>query len=200
MNLLLDPNVAYVILVIGFVLGVLALFTPGTGILEIGVLFAIVLAGYAVIELPINLWALILLVVGVVPFLVALRRYKHWVYLIPAILSIVIGSIFLFKLESGAPAINPFLAAFMSVIAVVLLWFIARKGIEALKMRPSQDLGVLIGQTGIARSDIRTSGSVYVGGEEWSARSEKLIREGQLARVVDREGLVLLVEPVKEEK
>ena len=67
MNLLLDPNVAYVILVVGFVLGVLALFTPGTGILEIGALFAIFLAGYAVYSLPINLWALILLVVGVIP-------------------------------------------------------------------------------------------------------------------------------------
>lgn len=200
MNLLLDPNVAYVILVIGFVLGVLALFTPGTGILEIGVLFAIVLAGYAVIELPINLWALILLVVGVVPFLIAVRRYKHWLYLIPAIVSIVVGSIFLFKLESGAPAINPFLAVFMSIIAVGLLWFVARKGIEALKLRPSQDLSVLIGKTGIARSDIRLSGSIYVGGEEWTARSEKLIREGQTAKVVAREGLVLVVEPAKEDK
>ncbi|HNR01426.1 MAG TPA: NfeD family protein [Anaerolineaceae bacterium] len=200
MNLLLDPNVAYVILVIGFVLGVLALFTPGTGILEIGVLFAIVLAGYAVLELPINIWALILLVVGVVPFLIAVRKFKHWLYLIPAIISIVVGSIFLFKLESGAPAINPFLAVFMSIIAVVLLWFIARKGIEALKLRPAQDLGVLIGQTGIARSDIRSSGSIYVGGEEWTARSDKLIREGQSARVINREGLVLVVEPVKEEK
>ncbi len=200
MNLLLDPNVAYVILVIGFVIGVLALFTPGTGILEIGVLFAIVLAGYAVIELPINLWALILLVVGVVPFLIAVRKYKHWLYLVPAIISIVVGSIFLFKLESGAPAINPFLAVFMSVIAIVMLWFIARKGIEALKLRPSQDLGVLVGQTGVARSDIRLSGSVYVGGEEWTARSDKLIREGQPARVVGREGLVLVVEPVKDDK
>ncbi|HRS74550.1 MAG TPA: NfeD family protein [Anaerolineaceae bacterium] len=200
MNLLLDPNVAYVILVIGFVLGVLALFTPGTGILEVGVLFAIVLAGYAVIKLPINLWALILLMVGVVPFLIAVRKYKHWLYLIPAIASIVVGSIFLFKLESGAPAIDPFLAVFMSVVAIVLLWFVARKGIEAMKLRPSQDLGALIGQVGVARSDIRTSGSIYVGGEEWTARSDKPIREGQYARVIGRDGLVLVVEPAKEEK
>jgi len=41
MDLLLDPNVAYMILVVGFVLGVLALFTPGTGFLEVGVLLAI---------------------------------------------------------------------------------------------------------------------------------------------------------------
>jgi membrane-bound serine protease (ClpP class) len=195
MDLLLDPNVAYMILVVGFVLGVLALFTPGTGFLEAGILFAILLAGYAIIRQPINLWALILLAVGVIPFLIALRRYKQWYYLVPAILSIVVGSIFLFRTESGSPAINPALASLMSVITVVMLWLIGRKGLEALTLQPSQDLTALIGQTGIARSDIRQSGTIYVAGEEWTARSEKLIREGRAARVVAREGLVLMVEP-----
>ncbi len=195
MDLLLDPNVAYMILVVGFVLGVLALFTPGTGFLEAGVLFAILLAGYAIIRQPINLWALILLAVGVIPFLIAMRKYKQWYYLLPAIGSIVVGSVFLFRTETGTPAINPVLASLMSVIAVVLLWIIGRKGIEALNLQPAQDLSAIIGKMGIARSDIRQSGTVYVAGEEWTAHSEKLIREGRPARVIAREGLVLLVEP-----
>lgn len=196
MSLLLDPNIAYMILVVGFVLGLLALFTPGTGFLEVGVLVAILLAGYAIIQQPINLWALILLAVGVIPFLIALRKYKHWHYLLPAIISIVIGSVFLFRSETGGPAINPVLASLMSVIAVVLLWIIGRKGIEALNLQPSQDLAALIDQTGVARSDIHQSGTIYAAGEEWTARSEKIIREGQVVKVVGREGLVLLVEPV----
>lgn len=199
MDLLLDPNIAYMILVVGFVLGVLALFTPGTGFLEVGVLLAIMLAGYAIIRQPINLWALILLAVGVIPFLIALRKFKQWMYLVPAIVSIVVGSVFLFRTETGSPAINPVLATLMSVITVVMLWVIGRKGIEALRLQPSQDLAVLIGQTGVARSDIRNSGAIYVGGEEWTARSEKLIKEGTPARVTGREGLVLLVEPVEKE-
>jgi len=200
MELFIDPNVAYVILVIGFVLGVLALFAPGTGFLEVGALLAIAFAGYAVIVIPINLWALILLAVGVIPFLIAVRKYKHWVYLIPAIISIVVGTVFLFKKESGGPAINPYIATFMSVIAVSFLWFIARKGVEALNLHPAQDLSNLIGQIGEARSDIRKTGSIYVGGEEWTARSDKLIHEGEQARVIDRDGLVLVVEPVKENR
>ena len=83
MNLLLDPNVAYVILVIGFVLGVLALFTPGTGFLEIGVLFAIVLAGYGSVLLHSGADAYIVVsvgsfVTGVVFTLLGIRyrRYK----------------------------------------------------------------------------------------------------------------------------
>lgn len=199
MDLLLDPNVAYMILVVGFVLGLLVLFTPGTGFLEVGVLIAIMMAGYAIIRQPINLWALILLAVGVIPFLIALRKYKQWYYLVPAILSIVVGSIFLFRTEAGSPAIDPVLATVMSVITVVLLWIIGRKGIEALSLQPAQDLKVLIGQTGIARSDIRQSGTIYVGGEEWTARSEKLIREGRAVKVIAREGLTLLVEPADSE-
>ncbi len=197
MNLLLDPNVAYLILVIGFVLGILALFTPGTGVLEIGALFAIFLAGYAIYHLPYRVWALVLLVVGVVPFLFALRMYKQWIYLIPAILSIVIGSVFLFRTESGSAAINPVFATIVSVVAVVLLWYIGRKGIDALKLIPSQDLSLLIGQIGEARTDIRMEGTIYVNGEEWTARSEKLIKRGGTAKVTGREGLVLIVEPIE---
>lgn len=199
MNLLIDPNVAYLVLVIGFVLAVLALFTPGTGILEVGVLFAIAFAGYSIFNLPINLWALILLVVGVIPFLIAVRKFKRWYWLIPAIVSIVVGSVFLFRLDSGAPAIDPFLASFTSIVAVVLMWIIARRGLEALKMRPAQDLKALIGKIGEARTDIHYEGTIYVGGEQWTARSQKPIHQGKLARVIDREGLVLIVEQVDEQ-
>ena len=195
MNLFLDPNVAYLVLVVGFILGVLALFTPGTGFLEIGTLFAIFLAGYSIYNLPFNLWALIVLVVGVVPFLLALRKFKQWYWLIPAIVSIIIGSVFLFKLESGGPAINPVLATIVSVLATVFLWFIGRKSIEAMRARPNQDLSRLIGMVGEARTDISLDGTIYVDGEEWSARSEKKIRCGAQVKIVKREGLVLYVEP-----
>jgi len=196
MNLFLDPNVAYLVLVVGFVLGVLALLTPGTGILEIGTLLAMFLAGYSIYNLPINTWALILLIVGVVPFLLALRKFKQWYWLIPAILSLIVGSIFLFKLDSGALAINPFFASLVSILAAVFLWFVGRKTIDAMKARPTQDLSRLIGMVGEARTDIAMDGTVYVGGEDWSARSEKKIRSGAQIKVIKREGLVLLVEPV----
>jgi len=193
MNFLLDPNVAYLILVIGVLLGMLALFTPGTGILEIGALFAIFLAGYAMYNLPIRVWALILLAVGVVPFFFALRKYKQWYWLIPAIVSMVVGSVFLFKSETSLTAINPFFATLVSIVSVVLMWFIGVKSIEALRLRPSQDLSRLVEETGEARTDILNEGTVYVGGEEWTARSEKRIPSGSKVKVVGREGLVLLV-------
>lgn len=198
MSFLLDPNVTYLLLVLGFVLGILALFTPGTGLLEIGALFAIALAGYGIYQLDINLWALLLMVVGIVPLIFAIRKPKRWYWLLAALALMVAGSIFLFPRNSGTETINPFFASLVSLAAIAITWWIGRKGLEAVKMRPSQDLRNLIGQIGEARTVIQQDGTVYAGGEEWSARSQEIIPAGSQIKVVDREGLVLIVEPYKE--
>lgn len=199
MSFLFDPNVAYLLLVFGFVLGVLALFTPGTGLLEVGALFAIALATYALYHLAINWWALVMIVVSIVPFFLAMRKHKNWYWLIPSIALLCAGSIFLFKQSVSQQPINPFFAILTSLVSAALLWFIGRRSIDALKMRPAQDLKRLVGQVGEARTDIKTTGTIYVNGEEWSARSDKLIRNGAAVKVVDREGLVLIVLPASED-
>ncbi len=199
MSFLFDPNVAYLLLVLGFVLSALALFTPGTGLLEIGALFAIALAGYAIYHLVINWWALVMLVISVVPFYFAIRKSKQWKWLIPSLVLLSAGSIFLFQKSPTQQTIQPVFAIFTSFAVTGLLWLIGRRSFDALKMKPSQDLKRLIGQIGEAQTDIKNSGTVYVGGEQWSARSEKLIHSGSQVKVVDREGLVLLVISAKED-
>jgi len=198
MNILLDPNVAYVVLVLGFFLAILALFAPGTGLLEAGGLIALLLSGYAIYNLPINAWALVLLVVGVFPFLWGLRRSGRPGYLLVSIAAMAIGSAGLFRGENGVTAVNPALAAVISIIIPVFLWFVAWKGIQAMRMRPTHDLASLIGKVGEARTEIKNEGSVYVGGETWSAHSPIPIPSGTAVRVVKREGLVLQVEAVSE--
>ena len=59
MDFLLDPNVAYLFLLAGVLLGLMAIISPGTGIFEVGAFFCLALAGYAVYNLSFNLWALI---------------------------------------------------------------------------------------------------------------------------------------------
>ncbi len=200
MNFLMDPNVAYLLLVIGFFLAIIALFSPGTGVLEVGAIFMIVLAGYSIYNLPINVWALVILLAGVFPFLLALRKSRHAIYLILALVAFIIGSIFLFHSEKGATAINPALATVVSVIFVPLVWIIAKRGIEAISRKPSFDLEDLLGASGEARSDIGREGTVYIFGEEWSARSMHHIPAGTRVKVTSREGLVLIVEPEQEIK
>lgn len=200
MNFLLDPNISYVILISGIVMAVLALFAPGTGLLEVGSVLAIVIAGYSVANLPINWWALVILLVGVFPFLFVLRRSRNLIFLVISILAMIVGSVFIFRTETGQPAIDPVLATLTSILVTGFMWIIATRGIEALKMKPYNRTGKLIGKTGIARSDILNTGSVFIQNEEWSARSKESIPVGSKVTIIGQEGFTLVVEPWSEDK
>ncbi len=196
MTFFFDPNIAYLLFMIGFVIALLAMITPGTGLLEVAGLIMLVIAGVGLANQPLNLWALAVILVSVVPFWLGIRRRKKSpAFFLLAVAILTVGSIFLIGGENG-PAINPFAAAAASLAAGGLLWVVGRKGIEALRLRPHVDYDALRGQIGEARTDISNEGSVYVAGEEWSARSKKLIRAGAAVRVLKREGLTLLVEEV----
>ena len=200
MDFLLDPNIAYLILLGGIVLGLLAIITPGTGLLELGAFFCVVLAGYAIYNLSVNWWALILLVLSIVPFLFAVRKPKREIYLGLSIFLLVIGSVFLFAVDGWKPAVNPLLAIVASGMTAAFLWIVVQKSVQAATARPSHDLESLIGRLGEARTAIHDDGSVYVNGELWSAKSESSIPAGSHIRVVRREGFILVVEKEKTEQ
>ncbi|MBN2549882.1 MAG: hypothetical protein JXB15_12030 [Anaerolineales bacterium] len=195
MDFLLNPNIAYMLLAGGLVFAVLALLSPGTGVLEIGALFALLLAGWSVYNLPFNYWALALLVIGAVLFVSAIRRPKQVILLLVSILALVVGSAFLFRGETWwTPAVHPALAAVVSLLSASFFWLATRKTLEATLAQPSHDLSILIGAIGEARTRIDEEGSVQVGAELWSARSDRPITKGTQVRVVAREGFVLVVE------
>lgn len=193
-DILLNPNVAYVLLVGGFLMAILALFAPGTGIIELIALFAIVLAGISIYYLPTNTWALIILIIGIIPFLLALRYSHKYIYLTLATIALIVGSLFLFKPRNGVLAIDPILAVFVSVVAVGFMWFIGTKGVEAASRKPVHDMERLIGMVGVAETEILEEGTVHIDGENWTARSQDRIPERAHVRVISREGLVLIVE------
>lgn len=194
MDILLEPNVAYLILVGGIMLAMMALVTPGTGLFEIGAFFCLALSGYAIYNLSFNWWALVILGLSIVPFVYAIRKPNRGVYLGASILLLVLGSIFLFSVDGWKPAVNPLLAFVASGSFAAFLWLAVGKTVQAVSARPSHDMDVLIGMVGEARTKILTEGSVYVGGEMWTAKSEKSIPLGSTIRVVRREGFVLVVE------
>jgi len=194
MDFLLDPNVAYLILLGGVLLAMLALAAPGTGLFEVGAFFCIALAGYAIYHLSFNWWALVLLALSVVPFVYAIQKPKRELYLALSILLLVVGSVFMFPATEGQTAVNPLVAILASGLVAGFLWVAVRKSLEAARARPSHDLEELVGQIGEARTKVFEDGSVQVAGELWSARSESPIAAGNLIRVVKREGFVLIVE------
>jgi len=198
MDVFLNPNLAYLFLVTGFLLAVFAVLTPGTGVFEIVALFALVVAGWQVYNLPVNWWALIVLLLGVFPFLLTLRKTRHKANLAISALALVVGSAFLFRGEAWwQPAVHPALAVVVSILAGGLLWLMASKMLEAEALAPSHDLASLVGAMGEARTEVHQDGSVYVLGETWTARSKTLIPSGARVRVIGREGLVLEVEEIQ---
>ncbi|MGB7874382.1 MAG: NfeD family protein [Anaerolineales bacterium] len=200
MDFLLDPNIAYLFLLAGVLLGLMAIITPGTGILEVGSFFCLALAGYAVYNLSFNLWALIILILSIIPFVYAIQKPERERYLALSIFGLVIGSVFLFATDGWQPAVNPLVATVSSVLYAGFLWIAIRKTLQASHARPSHDLTALVGQVGEAKSPIHMDGSVQVAGELWSARSEKRISSGSPVKVVDREGFVLIVEKSTDSK
>src|SRR5512139_1697555 len=101
MDFLLEPNIAYLILVAGVMLGFLAIVSPGTGLFEVGAFFCLLLAGYAVYNLSFNWWALVLLVLSLVPFVYAIQKPKRELFLILSIVLLTVGSVFLFPHDGG---------------------------------------------------------------------------------------------------
>jgi membrane-bound serine protease (ClpP class) len=197
MEILFNPNIAYVLLVVGFLLALLAIITPGTGMLEVGAFFSLALAGFIVYHIGIdhvNLWALIAIAVSIVPFVFATRKPKRGLWLGISLVGILAGSLYIFNSGSWLPAVNPILALFVSASVGGFLWLVVGKTVKAQMAVPTHDLGMLIGQTGEAKTTVHDNGSVQVSGELWSARSEKSIPAGSHVRVVNREGFVLVVE------
>jgi membrane-bound serine protease (ClpP class) len=194
MDFLLNPNIAYLILLGGVLLVMLALASPGTGLLEIGAFFFIALSGYTIYRMTFNWWALVILASGIIPFVYAIQKPKRELFLALAILLLVVGSVFMFPRTDEQGAVNPLVAILGSGALAGFLWIAVRKVVEASTIRPTHDLQALVNQTGEARTKVHNEGSVQIAGELWSARSEKPIAAGSPVRVLRRDGFILIVE------
>ena len=199
LEFLLNPNVAYLFIVVGFLLTVFAILAPGTGLPELGAAFALLFVGWQIYNIPINPWALVVLVLSIVPFIFALRHRRTTLNLVLTALAFVVGSVFLFREGSWyRPAVNPVLAIVVSLLGGGFFYMSANKSLEARSRPPTHDLGSLIGAVGEARTDVHIEGSVYVRGEMWTAFSDKKIKSGSPVKVLERQGLMLKVEQTDE--
>jgi membrane-bound serine protease (ClpP class) len=194
MEFLLDPNIAYLLLVAGILFAWVAILTPGTGVPELLAVFSIVLAGYAVYHLSFHWWALGLLALSLVPFVRAVKGPHRARWLALSIVGLTVGSIFFFPARTGWISVHPALAASTTILYSVFLWVSVWKVAEVARTRPTHELSHLIGQKGEARTPVLQDGSVQVAGELWSAWSELPVTAGSPIRVVGRDGFVLKVQ------
>ncbi len=195
-SLLADPNVAYLLLVIGLWAVVLAATIPGTGLPEGAAVICLALAAVGLIRLPVNLAGLGLIGLAFALFLLEFRLYAHGAFLLTGTVALAVGSLLLFRVESGAEAALSWVTVALATLSSAALFgFFISRGLAVQKMPLAQDLSRVVGSRGVAQTDVdgAQAGTVYVAGEAWSARAEDKIPAGSPIVVVAREGLHLKV-------
>jgi membrane-bound serine protease (ClpP class) len=197
LNILIDPNLLYLLFLGGIVGIAYEVFHPG--VILPGTLGAVslILALFGFEIVSINLAGVVLMLFGV-----ALLGLEAWVSAhglmgISGVIAIAVGGLMLFR--SPGEGVDPFLVIGMSVVAGALLAFVATK-VVAARHRPvvvGSGVKALLGQTAITRTPLQPRGQVYVRGELWQAEAiDGDVPPGREVLVNDVVDLTLQVTPL----
>jgi membrane-bound serine protease (ClpP class) len=197
LNVITDPNIAYILMM----LGVLGLFfeLSNPGVIAPGVIggICLILAFYAFQSLPINFAGLLLILLGIVLLVAEIKVVSHGVLAIGGVIAMALGSLMLFDAPEVSLRISPWLlVASVGAMASALLIAMAASA-RALRRPPMLGARGMIGAVGVARGALAPGGQVQVGGELWRAVAEGApIEDARQVQVVSVEGLTLKVVPL----
>ncbi|UCD05820.1 MAG: nodulation protein NfeD [candidate division WOR-3 bacterium] len=193
--LLTNPNIAYVLLL----LGIYGLFfeLQNPGMIFPGVVggICLILGFYSLHVLPVNYAGLALIILSAILFILEIYITSQGLLTIGGIVALVFGSLILF--ESDVPYLRVSWEVIMYAVIIVagFVIFILALGVRAQFRKRATGSDGMVGEIGTAKTDIKDDGgTVYVHGEFWNAASEKLIKRGQQVRVIGVEGMTLKVE------
>ncbi|MBI3800122.1 MAG: nodulation protein NfeD [Deltaproteobacteria bacterium] len=196
LNILADPNVAYLLMMAG-ILGLYIEFShPGVLFPGLAGGICLLLALTAFQVLPINYTGLLLILLGLAFLIAELFLPSFGVLGVGGIVAFVLGSLFLFDTPEGELAVDRsiILTAALSVSAFML--FIGTLAVRTWRRKPVSGREGLIGESGEVRERLAPRGRVWLHGEHWTAESDEEIEVGQQVRVVSLSGLVLRVRKV----
>lgn len=193
LNVISNPNIAYILMILGFYGLYFELANPGGIFPGVAGAICLILAFYALQTLPINYAGLLLILLGVALFIAEAFITSGGILGVGGAVSMIIGSLML--IESPAPYLRISWAVIIPVVAVSALLFIVTVTMAVRVHRQKADTGMegMLGLEGEALSDIHESGQVFVHGETWSASSDEPIAKGKHVRVETIEGLKLKV-------
>ncbi len=197
LDLISDPNVAYILMLLGIYGLFFELTNPGS--IFPGVLggICLILAFYAFQTLPVNYAGILLIILAIILFILEVKIVSHGILTLGGIISMIIGSIMLF--ESPAPFFRLSLYVILPAVIVTALFFVVTftLAFKAWKRKPVTGAEGIVGLEGIARTDIKDDGMVYVRGEIWSAFSDEPIKSGERIKVEAVSGLRLKVKKIE---
>ena len=195
LGLIADPNVAYLLLMIGVYGLIFEFYNPGTGVGGVAGIICLLLGAYALQMLPVNYAGLALLIVGLALLAAEAFTPSFGVLGTGGVVAFLIGSIILF--DTDLPGYRVSIPIVLAVTASTggVMVFVVGAAIRAWQSPVVSGGEAILGGEAVALEDFERDGSVRAFGEVWRAKSEKPVSKGARLTVVSREGLDLGVEP-----
>jgi membrane-bound serine protease (ClpP class) len=199
LDILSDPNIAYILMLLGFYGLLFELYNPGAifpGILGV---ICLILAFYSMHSLPINYAGLALIIFGIILFLLEIKIISHGLLAIGGTISLLLGSIMLIRTTSTLEfvRISRGLIISATVVSALFFLFIIGLGLKAQRRKVVTGVEGLIGDVGEVMDDLDPFGTVLVKGETWNAESiTGKISKGEKVRIKEMKNLKLYVEPI----
>ncbi len=193
-----DPNIAYILMMLGFYGILFELFNPGAILPGIAGVIFLIFAFYSMNSMPVNYAGVGLILFGIILFLLEIKIISHGMLTIGGIISVLLGSLILFRSSSTENFVSVSRVLIIAVTALTTLFFlfVVGMGLKAQRLAPASGIESLIGKFGQAVQLLNPFGSVKVNGELWKAESlsgdinenEKIIVKGikNLTLYVDR--------------
>lgn len=198
LSLITNPNIAYILLMIGIYGLILEFYNPGMGISGVIGVICLLLAAFAMHMLPINYAGLALLIVGIGLMMGEAFSPSFGILGIGGMVAFVLGSVMLMDSELPAYQISMPLIAALAAISFGIFVFVIGAALRARQTMVVSGAEAIIGEQAEAREDFTGHGKVHAMGEQWQAFSSEPVSKGQILRIVARDGLVLHVEVIKE--
>ena len=197
LSVISHPNIAYFLMLFGF-LGLIFEFThPGIGFPGIGGAICLVLALYAMQTLPTNYAAIFLIALGILLLIFEMKVMSYGLLTLGGVIALTLGSLLLYDTPYGFMRV-PLQIIFPIVAAItVIVVFLVGLAVRAHREPVTTGQEGLIGKIGVAQTSISPKGEVFIHGEIWKAESKEPVKKGNRVKVYSVEGLTLQVKQTK---
>jgi membrane-bound serine protease (ClpP class) len=193
-----DPNISYILLLIGLAGLYFELSTPGAILPGVIGGISLLLAFFGLSTLPVNYTGILMIIFGVILFIAEIKVMSHGILAVGGVISLIMGSLLLF--DTTEPALRLSLQVLIPAILIasgffiVVIWL----AIKAQLRKHSTGVEAMTGTEAEVVTDIdNNEGKVFLRGEYWKATSKDPIKKGAKVRVIKVEGLNLIVEEIK---
>jgi len=169
---LANPNLAYILLLVGFYGLIFELYNPGAIIPGVLGVISLILAFFAMQTLPLNWAGLLLIVAGIIMLLLEIKVASYGFLTFGGAVSLLLGSIMLF--DSPIPALRVSWSVIIPTVGVTVLFFVFALtfGIRAQKNKVTTGTEGMVGEIGIAFEELAPSGRIKIGSEFWNVEAE----------------------------